>query len=81
MVGKRKPNPEIFQYTLEKMGMMENADDCLMCGDEHADIIGGHRAGIKPILCERVYKFPFEKEIELPDLIKINDISELVKYL
>lgn len=80
--GKRKPHPEIFHHTLKKMGL--NSDDanyCLMCGDEYADIIGGHRAGLKTILFEREFTFPFEKEIKISDTLRINNISEVLKHL
>jgi HAD superfamily hydrolase (TIGR01549 family) len=78
--GKRKPDPDIFYYTLEKMGLTKNTE-CLMCGDEYADIVGGDRAGMQTILCERIYKFPYEKELDVPELIKINNISEILKYI
>ncbi len=79
--GKRKPNPDIFNYTLKKMGLEESAGSCFMCGDEHADIVGGHRAGIQTILCERVYQFPFENEINVPNVINVKNISEIFNYL
>jgi len=78
--GKRKPHPEIFTYTIQKMGL-DNPNSCLICGDEYADIVGGHRAGLNTILCKRIFKFPFEKEIEIPDFIEVNDISEILNYL
>jgi HAD superfamily hydrolase (TIGR01509 family) len=78
--GKRKPDPEIFYYTLEKMGLTVN-NECLVCGDEYADVIGGDRAGMKTILCERQYKFPFERELDVQDLIRIDDISEILEHL
>jgi len=78
--GKRKPDPEIFHHTIQKMGL-DNPNSCFICGDEHADIVGGHRAGLQTILCKRIYKFPFEKEIDIPDYIKVNDISEILKYI
>ncbi|MHA1932593.1 MAG: HAD family hydrolase [Promethearchaeota archaeon] len=78
--GKRKPDPDIFLYTLEKMGLTEN-NECMVCGDEYADVVGGDRAGMQTILCERIYKFPFEREIDVPNLMKINDISEVLKYI
>ncbi|MFX0177586.1 MAG: HAD family hydrolase [Candidatus Hodarchaeota archaeon] len=78
--GKRKPDPEIFYYTIKKMGL-NSPEFCLICGDEYADIVGGHRAGLKTILCKRVFKFPFEKEINVPNYIKINNISELVNLI
>jgi len=75
--GKRKPDPEIFHYTLKKMGL-EVPDSCMICGDEYADIMGGYRAGLQTILCKRLYEFPYEKEIIGPEYIKINDISEII---
>ncbi|MHA2038856.1 MAG: HAD family hydrolase [Promethearchaeota archaeon] len=79
-IGKRKPDPDVFFYILEKMGLIENAD-CLVCGDEYSDIVGGDRAGMQTILCERIYKFPYEREINVPNLMKISDISEVLDYL
>jgi len=80
--GKRKPDPDIFHYTLKKMGLtIPDSNSCLICGDEHADIAGGHKAGLQTILCERIFKFPFEREIEHQDYIKIKDISEIINYV
>ncbi|MFW9875530.1 MAG: HAD family hydrolase [Candidatus Thorarchaeota archaeon] len=79
-IGKRKPDPEVFFYTLEKMGLIENSD-CLVCGDEYSDIVGGGRAGMQTILCERIYKFPYEREINVPNLMRIKDISEILKLI
>ena len=45
--GKRKPNPEIFKYALGKMGLENNARECIICGDVYADIIGGHQVGLQ----------------------------------
>jgi putative hydrolase of the HAD superfamily len=78
--GKRKPDPEIFHYTLEKMGLSV-PNSCMICGDEYADIMGGFRAGLQTILCKRMYEFPYEKEIKGPDFIKIDNISEILEYI
>ncbi|MHA1283014.1 MAG: HAD family hydrolase [Promethearchaeota archaeon] len=80
-VGKRKPACEIFEYTLQKINLLDDKESCLMCGDEYGDIIGGYKAGLKIILCERNVKFPFEKEIDLPNLKKIKNISELLEMI
>ena len=56
-------------------------DSCMICGDEYADIMGGYRAGLKTILCKRVYEFPYEKEIVGPEYIKINNISEIIEFI
>lgn len=80
--GRRKPDPEIIFYTIEKMDLKEyDTSECLICGDEYADIMGGHRAGIKTALCERVVKFPVEKDINVPNVIKIKDISDLIELI
>ncbi|MFW9946464.1 MAG: HAD family hydrolase [Candidatus Odinarchaeota archaeon] len=78
--GKRKPDPNIFLYTLKKMGL-EKPEACLVCGDEHADIVGGDRAGLQTILCKRLLIFPFEREIDVPNYIEVNDISEILNHI
>lgn len=78
--GKRKPDPDIFLYTLKKMGL-EKPETCMVCGDEHADIVGGDRAGLQTILCKRMLRFPFEREINVPNYIKVNDISEILNHI
>jgi len=78
---KRKPAPEIFHHTLKKLGLENDAEKCIICGDEYADIVGGYRAGLQTILCKRTYEFPFEKEINVPNLITIENISEIVQYI
>ncbi len=79
--GKRKPDPNIFLYTLDKIGLKNYANSVIMCGDEYADIIGAQRANLQTVLFERKYKFPFEKEINVPELKKIADISEILAYI
>ncbi|MFX1408900.1 MAG: HAD family hydrolase [Promethearchaeota archaeon] len=79
--GKRKPDPNIFLHTLKKMGLEGHANYVIMCGDEYADIIGAHRANLQTILLERIYKFPFEKEIDVHNYIKVKDISEILNYI
>ncbi|MFX1274130.1 MAG: HAD family hydrolase [Promethearchaeota archaeon] len=79
--GKRKPNPDIFKYALQKIGLEDNASQCIICGDEYADIIGGHQVGLQLFLCKREYKFPFERDIEISNYITIKDISELLAYV
>jgi hypothetical protein len=36
---------------------------------------------MQTILCERIYKFPYEREINVPNLMRINDISEVLNYI
>jgi HAD superfamily hydrolase (TIGR01549 family) len=80
--GKRKPNTDIYFHTLKKMGLNEgDAKECFMVGDEAADIIGAYKIGMKVILKERDYDFPFETKINIPNLIKIKSINEVLKYI
>jgi HAD superfamily hydrolase (TIGR01509 family) len=78
--GMRKPDPRIFLYTIKQMGL-KDPSLCLIIGDEYADIIGGHRAGLKTILYKRMIRFPFEKEIKINDYIEISDISEILNHI
>ncbi|MHA1318432.1 MAG: HAD family hydrolase [Promethearchaeota archaeon] len=80
--GKRKPNPDIFLYTLKKMGLEKHdAKDCIMVGDEAADAVGANRVGMQIIIKEREYQFPYEREIIIPNLIKIKSIEEVLHYI
>ncbi|MFX0038678.1 MAG: HAD family hydrolase [Promethearchaeota archaeon] len=79
--GKRKPDPNIFLYTIEQMGLKDDIKSVIMCGDEYADIIGAQRANINSVLLERKYKFPFEKEINISNIRKISNISEILEII
>ncbi|TXT61904.1 MAG: Phosphoglycolate phosphatase [Promethearchaeota archaeon] len=82
LFGKRKPHVEIFNYTIQQMGLKkQDKKHILMCGDEYADIMGAHRAGLQMVLYERKYKFPYEKEITLTDLKMIQEISEILNII
>jgi len=80
--GKRKPISDIFFHTLKRMGLTKNdAEHCIMVGDEAADIVGANRVGMQIILKERDYEFPYEKEVNIPNLIRIKSIDEVLQYL
>ncbi len=79
--GKRKPDPDIFHYALRKMGLEDQPNTVIVCGDEYADIIGAQRANLPSILFERKYKFPFEREIDASNLRKIRNISEILDLI
>ena len=64
------------------MGLTKNdAEYCIMVGDEAADIIGANRVGMQIILKERSYEFPYEKGINIPNLITIKSIDEVLQYV
>lgn len=81
--GKRKPNIEIFQYTLKKLGLSHCPGNCIMIGDEAADMIGGKKVKLNTFLIKRSFKFPYEQEIlpkYKPDYT-INKISDILNYI
>ncbi|TFF88447.1 MAG: HAD family hydrolase [Promethearchaeota archaeon] len=76
---KRKPHKGIFTETILEMGLKVNdVDKVIMCGDEYADVVGASRAGLIPVLYLRKVDFPYEKEINIPDLITIKNINEII---
>jgi HAD superfamily hydrolase (TIGR01549 family) len=80
--GKRKPNPDIFLHTLKELGIEKHeAKDCIMVGDEAADAVGANRVGMQIVLKEREYEFPYEREVTIPNLIKITSINEVLNYI
>ncbi|MHA1390654.1 MAG: HAD hydrolase-like protein, partial [Promethearchaeota archaeon] len=67
---------------LKRMGLTKNdAEHCIIVGDEAADIIGANRVGMQIILKEREYEFPYEKEITIPNLKRIKSIDEVLQYI
>ena len=80
IVGKRKPGKEAFFYTLRELGI-KKAESVMVVGDEYADVVGGKRAGLIPVLYKRKYQFPYEKEINIPNLLEIKDISEILELI
>jgi putative hydrolase of the HAD superfamily len=58
-----KPDPQIFHRALERLGC--NAQQAVYVGDNYyADIIGAHRAGLRPVLLDPDNLFP-EAECEI----------------
>ncbi len=81
IIRKDNIDPNIFYYTLEKMGLKNRGNSVTMCGDEYADIIGAQKANLQSILFERRYKFPFKREIDASNLRKIRNISEILNFI
>ncbi|MBD3175175.1 MAG: HAD-IA family hydrolase [Armatimonadia bacterium] len=50
-VGSKKPSPEIFHWTLERLGV--EPEEAVHVGDMEDDIDGARAAGIQPVLIER----------------------------
>ena len=76
-VNKRKPSSEIFQKTLEKIGV--SAENAVFVGDTaDADIIGAKAAGMKTIFIER--RVQKETEDARPNQT-IKSLSELLEAI
>ena len=73
-VGVKKPNPEIFQYALNKAHA--TAEESLMIGDEMAvDIDGARAAGIDTVLFNpKAEKIEGERTFEVRNLLEIKQI-------
>ena len=74
-VRSAKPDPHIFEYTLEAVGV--SAEEAVHVGDTYeADIIGAQGVGIRPILIDREnphvsrWDETIESLAELPELLK-----------
>jgi len=51
-IGKRKPSPEVFQYTLKKLGV--TPDEAVFVGDDlKRDYLGAEQAGLTAVLIRR----------------------------
>ena len=72
VVGVEKPDPRIFQWTLERLGL--GPEDCLHIGDSEADdAVGAQNAGIPYRLIDRAN--PVRDGIS-----NLGEILELVKW-
>ena len=47
-VGKRKPEEEVFRYTLEKLGV--SAEEAVFVDDKEENIAAARRLGLKTVL-------------------------------
>ena len=66
-IGVKKPNPEIFEHALEKVGVLK--EDALMIGDNpKTDIWGAQNAGITPLLYNPTGRIKSECELEIKHL-------------
>ncbi len=73
--GFRKPEPEIFDFTLNEIGA--HIDECIMIGDNPlSDIEGAHSYGM-----DQVYYNVHKKECKITPTHTIKDMSELLEIL
>ncbi|MFR5875994.1 MAG: HAD family hydrolase [Eubacterium sp.] len=76
-VGVHKPNPELFRYTADKLGLMTG--ECVYVGDHPVnDIQGALAAGMKAIRMNRGW---FKDEDLRPNVPVIDDIIDVLKYV
>jgi len=76
-VNRRKPSPDIFQNTLNSLGL--SAREAVFVGDTaDADVAGAHSVGMKAVYIKRRFEETLEKF--KPDLI-IESLAELPSAL
>lgn len=74
MVGVKKPNPKIFNYALKQANAQH--DKSIMIGDSYeADILGAISIGMHVVFFDTR-----DTEIDA-DIVQINSLNTLVKYL
>lgn len=76
-VGVHKPDPALFRYTADKLGL--DTSECVYVGDHPInDIQGALDSGMKAI---RMNWGWFENQDLRPDVPVINDIIDVLKYV
>lgn len=79
-LGYSKPDPRIFQYTINKMGV--SLKDSIMVGDTlEADILGAMRSGIKSIWLNRFGKSIPEGYEDVKEINSYFPIHRFMDYL
>ena len=72
IVGHSKPNKEVFQFALVELGVEPH--EAAYVGDSYGyDVIGARRAGLHPILLDRMAAYESE-----PELTRIQSLIELI---
>lgn len=76
-VGIHKPDPALFTYTAEKLGVLP--EECIYVGDHPVnDIQGATQAGMKAIRMN--YGWFKDRDVKI-DIPVINDIIEVLNYV
>ena len=76
-VTKRKPNPEVFLKSCQKLGV--NVDEAIVLEDSEAGIQASYDANIK-VICIPDMKYP-EKQYEEKTFKILKDLTEVTAYL
>ena len=72
IVGCSKPDKEIFQIAVDELGLQPH--EAAYVGDSYGyDVIGARRAGLHPILLDRMGAYTSE-----PELTSIRSLTELI---
>jgi len=74
-IGKRKPNPEVFRYALNKLNV--SVSEALFVGDRlDLDYLGAEKAGMIPVLIRRG-----NKQQQIVGVRCISSLEEILKIL
>lgn len=72
-IGYSKPNPRIFEFLLDRLGLMAN--EVLHVGDDlTADVMGAHEAGLEALLIWREKNPPGSDVKSITSLIQIPEL-------
>ena len=80
MVEKGKPEPDIYLYAAEKLGV--EPSDCMVLEDSPAGILAAHRAGCYPVMIpDQDEPTPETEEILFAKADSLKCIISLLKWL
>jgi len=73
-VGHEKPDPRIFQITLQRLGV--SPDQTIHVGDMYlSDVVGSRRAGILPVLLDR---YDLQPNV---DCLRVRSLDEILPLI
>lgn len=76
--GHEKPDPEIFEITLENLAL--KPEETVHVGDSYyADVEGAHSVGITPVLLDRVDKYHDLDCIKVKSLTEFQELIHIFK--
>jgi putative hydrolase of the HAD superfamily len=76
-VDSYKPNPGLFEYALNHVGLAP--DEAIYVGDNYfADVIGSRRAGLRPVLFDPDGIFP---EADCTTIRSFNELNSVIKVI
>jgi FMN phosphatase YigB (HAD superfamily) len=72
-VGYEVPEPEIFQVAVDNLSLLR--EETVYVGDNYADIVGAHEAGITPVLLDRNKRYT---DLDCVNVKNLTEFQEMI---